>query len=78
MSRDTQFAGFASLLFDDLPWEDINIDMERKGWEDRWLLYIAQSAYDFACHVCEETIGGGTPEKVINGISDMIAWKETH
>lgn len=53
--RDKQFMGAAELLFDGLPWDDINIDMEAKGWEDRWQQVIAQRLYDFALHVMENT-----------------------
>jgi len=48
--RDTQFLGFAELLFDNLPWNDINIDMEFPGWEDRWKTNIAQRSYDLVQH----------------------------
>lgn len=56
MNRDTHFAGFAQALFDDLNWNDINIDMEHNGWEERWITTIAQRAYDLACHVATHTI----------------------
>lgn len=55
MIRDKQFMKAAELLFDNLPWGDINIDMEAKGWEDRWQQVIAQRLYDFALHVMSNT-----------------------
>lgn len=49
--RDTQFKGFAEALFCDLPWHDINIDMDTDGWEDRWEALIARRAYDLVAHI---------------------------
>lgn len=49
-SRDTQFAGFAEALFENLPWNEINIDMEWPGWQEKWELYIARRAYDLVEH----------------------------
>jgi hypothetical protein len=46
-----QFLGYAQALFNDLNWDEINIDMEPEGWENRWILRMAQRAYDFAEHV---------------------------
>lgn len=54
--RDTHFAGFALAMFEDLDWNEINIDMDKVGWEERWITRIAQRAYDLACHVSTQTI----------------------
>lgn len=48
--HDTKFSRAAELLFDDLPWDDINIDMEKRGWEARWKICIAQWVYDIVRH----------------------------
>lgn len=74
--RDTQFAGFAQKLFDDLPWDDINIDMERSGWEDRWMERIARRAYDLVEHVCwhisdAESDGRLTEKAMLDRVPDL-------
>lgn len=51
--RDTQFKGFAEALFEDLGWDDINIDMSKNGWEERWMTTIAQRAFDLVEHACK-------------------------
>lgn len=53
--RDTHFTGFADALFYALDWNDINIDMENDGWEDRWKQIIARRAYDLVGHTIEST-----------------------
>jgi len=74
--RNTQFLGFALALFNDLNWDDINIDMEKSGWEDQWRLKIAQRAYDFALHVVDAVMLDATsiwnsPRENIEAIPDV-------
>lgn len=82
MNRDTQFQGFAAALFSDIESMFTNLDLERddgalrqaeaEDTEKGIKKYIAQRAYDLACHVWDETIGGGNPESVIDGVADLI------
>lgn len=71
--RDTQFVGFAALLIDHLPWEDLLIEGEEEGWQERWETVAAQGLYDFACHVAihAQASAHGDMDK----IPDMIEWQ---
>lgn len=79
--RDTKFAGFAALVLKEI---DNTIGRQTKEAQEYGLtikdekMYahelgtiIARRAYDLACHVWNETVGGGNPEMVINGVRDM-------
>jgi hypothetical protein len=76
--RNTQFLGYAQALFDSLDQSEINIDMEVDGWENRWILRIAQRSYDLVTHVCDavddkQTDMGVrvTPECMLDSVPDM-------
>lgn len=74
--RDTQFKGFAEALFEDLPWNEINIDMERPGWQERWELCIARRAYDLVQHaLSNEKLHWYPLEEIsVSDIPDLIEW----
>jgi hypothetical protein len=51
MSRDTQFAKFAELLFDELLTSGrVYIDTSNEYWRDEWKEIIAQRVYDLSQH----------------------------
>lgn len=56
--RETQFQGFAKLLFDELPWNDIDILDAANRWEERWKAHIARRAYDLVEHVVKSQAQG--------------------
>lgn len=55
--QDEQFKDFAENVFDSLPWDDVNMDMEKEGWEDRAKLKIAQKAYQLVQHTLDNATG---------------------
>lgn len=69
--RDTKFVGFANALIDDLR---RNVGM---GNDERlpYTQLIAQRAYDLACHVVRETIGG-TATEIVKCIPDLTKLPE--
>lgn len=73
-ARDTQFLGFAELLFSDLPWGDINIDMEQEGWKERWKQLIAQRAYDLVKYAVSCT--SDYVDEWIGDIPDLTEWPD--
>lgn len=74
-TRDTQFAGFAKLLFDELyVSDDIWFDATHEGWKEHWQTIIAQRTYDFAAHTATHTIL--TAHGDMRKIPDMTEWPE--
>jgi hypothetical protein len=82
--RDTHFAGFAKLL-----WEEIGNCLDERhvyldtvmNWDETEAalqVVIAQGAYDLACQVVGETMGGSesTIENFVAGVPDMTEWPE--
>lgn len=70
--RDTQFAGYAALLIDHLPWEDLLIEGEEEGWQDRWVTVAAQGLYDFACHVVTHMLLSAQGD--MSSVPDRTEW----
>lgn len=73
--RDTQFQPEAEVLIRQLGSEGFvfegSDDPEREKHLEHARLLIAQWAFDFACHIWDETIGGGNPGFVIGGMRGM-------
>lgn len=78
--RDTQFAGFAKLL-----WEEMQDHAFTNEFEDRrrvgpeYVGYmqklITQRAYDLACHILSEVSGFSNPEAVLGSPTiDITEW----
>ncbi len=81
--RDTQFAGFAKLLWDELPIEpeDDELSAAYDAWSDACEQIIARRAYDFAYHVVRKVIAMEcTAEFVIRSelheVPDLTTWPE--
>lgn len=82
IARDTQFAGFAKSL-----WEKL-CDANGHGYIDvnkfdddgidpvNYRLIIAQSAYDFVCHVIEAYEPHLSTDDMVRAIPDMPQWPE--
>jgi hypothetical protein len=73
--RDTQFVPEAEVLLQQLGnagfvFEGAD-DAHREEHLEQARLLIARWAYDFACHVWDETIGGGNPGFAIGSIQSM-------
>lgn len=77
--RDTQFAGFAALLANDIQnASDVFIDTIDDLWLEKWERVIARRAYDFAKHVLGEVSYDGAPylDSHVQNISDLTQWPE--
>ena len=74
MARDTQFQGFAKLLLKNMEEVSCTTYASMEDAIRAHELLIAQRAYDLACHVWNETIGGGNPENAISSVPDMTEW----
>ena len=73
--RDEHFRGFAKQQFDDVEGMFMKWAVASK-WEREEIahdiqLYLARRAYDLACHVADELLGGSNPEYFIAGIPDL-------
>ncbi len=79
IERDTQFAGFAKLLFDELP--EQNSDFH-PNWEEETMKVIARRAYDLAVYVIhmhtaiERPGMVFTPADILREMPDMTALPE--
>ena len=79
IERDTQFAGFAKLLFDELP--EQNSDFH-PNWEEETMKIIARRAYDLAVYVIhmhtaiERPGMVFTPADILREMPDMTALPE--
>jgi len=78
--RDEHFRGFAKQQFDDvdamfnrlfIARDDCDQARETEATHDIQL-FLARRAYDLACHVADELLGGSNPEYFISGIPDLI------
>lgn len=71
--RDTHFAGFARLLWDDLNTKlDFWIDTTEPNFTEEFEFIIARRAYDLACHVATHTLLSAHGD--MRKIPDMIEW----
>ena len=80
MSRDTQFAGFADALVEELTDsnQETNFDSTEK-FIANWKQIVARRAYSFAYHVlstAEVDLCGATPGQLIASIPDMVEEKK--
>lgn len=73
--RDTQFAGFATLLLEQLLNIDgVHVESSYGEAHELWKPIIAQRAYDLVAHAVNETIGISK----IDHVPDLTEWpKET-
>ena len=75
MSRDTQFAGFAARLLQELLDQGAYVAISEwatGGDSLKSEQLIARRAYDLACHVADETTGSAN----ISHVPDMRHWPE--
>jgi hypothetical protein len=69
--RDTQFAGFAGLLLEQLlNVEGVYVESSYGEVRTLWEPIIAQRAYDLVAHAVNETIGISK----IDHVPDLIEW----
>lgn len=54
--RDTQFAGFAKLLYEEIELLYGNDAIGCDAFGESMCLHLARCAYDFACHVATQTM----------------------
>jgi len=74
--RDEHFRGFAKQQFEDVEGMFIKWFCATEPEEEARIahdiqLYLARRAYDLACHVADELLGGSNPEYFISGIPDL-------
>jgi hypothetical protein len=74
VSKDTQFAGFAELLLEELLNKRDGMIDTSDWWKEQAKVTIARRVYDLACHVSTQTllIAHGDMSK----IPDMTTWTE--
>lgn len=83
--RNTQFAGFAKLVVDDLmnvelAFAGFTIDAPRKEYREEWEKIVAQRAYDLVCHTIWNikpiNLDRELPDDHVLLIPDMTIWPE--
>ena len=78
--RDTQFAGFAKLLWDDLinanglGYIDVSTDFDDGIGPTNYQLIIAQRAHDLSMHILKQTMGFSSIS--LSSDTDMTEWPE--
>jgi hypothetical protein len=83
-ARDTQFAGFAKLLFEELKqysYDDAMSPHDDQSWEDQIkrhddgaIQIMTQRAYDLVYHAHQTPQSAASTEEVVRMVPDITAW----